>query len=244
LLPEAAPLRGAAPAVGGYLGALNSCTTRPEKNNVTKQTRRSADAAGGLLKSLLVLSRAVDEVLEKRAVEAATGGPLATSKVKVLRLLGEGGSQTSTRVARFLGVTKPAVSQIIDSMAQSRLVVRRRAKEDRREINLELTKLGRTKYQAIRRGQHNLLRSVLRSVKRGPKDWTGGLQGMAVALTHANDACGDFCLQCVAHPDGSCVLDCGDTECPFLQGISAEAACPTRGPARKQATKKLRKRSR
>ena len=40
-----------------------------------------------MLKSLMLVSRAVDEVLEKRAVESTTGGPLAVSKVKLLRLL-------------------------------------------------------------------------------------------------------------------------------------------------------------
>ncbi len=191
---------------------------------MAKKKTPSADSVGGMLKSLMLVSRAVDEVLEKRAVESATGGPLAVSKVKLLRLLGERGGQTSTRVARFLGVTKPAVSQIIDSMAQGRLVVRKRAKEDRREVNLELTKLGRSKFQAIRRGQRDVLRSVMRSVRRpGAKDLIAGLQQMAVALAQANGDADGFCLQCGAHSDGTCALN-GEAECTFLAGGCRETA--------------------
>ncbi len=104
-------------------------------------------------------------------------------------------------------------------MTHSRLVVRRRAKEDRRELYIELTKQGWAKYQAIRRQQRQVLRSAMQSAAHGgSRDLAKTLQEIAVALARVDGACKEFCLQCRAHPDGTCVLDGRDGDCQFLQG--------------------------
>ena len=101
---------------------------------------RDVDA---VLKAMLVLSRTVDHVLENCAVEGCGQREvLVVQGPNPASVGGSGGSQTATQVARFLGVSKPAVSQIINTMVRARLVVRRPAKEDRREVGLELTKKG------------------------------------------------------------------------------------------------------
>ena len=117
-------------------------------------------AVDALLKALLVQARTVDHILGRRAVESAVKESLSPSKVQILRLLGQRGVQTSSQIARFLGVTKPAVSQIVDTMVRDRLMVRRPAKSDRREVRLELTKKGMTAFQAVRRQQRHYLRSA------------------------------------------------------------------------------------
>ena len=65
-----------------------------------------------LLKSMLVISRTINHVLETRAIEV-TGEPLTYSKIQILRLLGQRGEQSSSQLARFLGVSKPAITQIV-----------------------------------------------------------------------------------------------------------------------------------
>ena len=172
----------------------------------------------GLLKALLVLARTVNHILDTRAVEAAVGEPLSPSKVQILRLLGQRGVQSSSRVAYYLGVSKPAVSQIIDSMAQDRLVVRKTAKHDRREVELRLTTKGREWYQAVRRQQRHLLRNALREHLAGSADrGVATLQDLAGAVARADKAFDNYCLQCGAHSDGSCVLLGGDADCRFLR---------------------------
>lgn len=202
----------------------------------------SAEQADGLLKALFVLSRTVDHVLETRAVEAAIHEPLSASKVQVLRLIGQRGSQTSSQVARFLGVTKPAVSQIVDALVRSKLVVRRPAKHDRREVGLELTKQGRTQFQAIRTEQRHMARAAVK-LAEGSKaaKWTELIQDVAGALARADRTFAEFCLQCGGHADGSCVLVGGDATCLFMQHAKA---APKRGrnttkkPSRAKAVKK------
>ena len=182
------------------------------------KTPAAVNTVDGLLKALLVLSRTVDHVLETRAVETAVKQPLSASKVQILRLLGEHGGQTSTQVARFLSVTKPAVTQMMDSMMRAKLVTRRIAKADRREVNLQLSKKGRDLYQAVRRTQRHHLRNALRQAPRQYADqWIEMLHELASALAHADQAFLDFCAQCGAHKDSTCVLVGGDAECLYLQ---------------------------
>jgi len=173
----------------------------------------------GLVKSMLVFSRTVDYVLETRAVREVSPKPLSGSKVQILRLLSQRGKQTSTQLARFLGVSKPAVSQIVEAMVHAKLLVRKAASQDRREVLLELTKTGKDQIKAIRRVQRQVVRNMVRnSVGKNSPAWSEMLIDMAAALAKADKAYEEFCLQCGAHEDGSCVLTGGDSECLFLEG--------------------------
>ena len=175
----------------------------------------------GFLKAMLVLCRTVDHVLEQQAVEVAVHERLSASKIQILRLLGQRGGQTATQVARFLGVSKPAVSQIIDTMVRSKVVVRRPAKDDRREVHLELTKKGRQTFHTVRRQQRHYVRAALRQLPRANSDrWMDILREMSGALARADSSFKHHCLQCGAHADDSCVLAGGNAQCSYLKHIA------------------------
>jgi len=187
-----------------------------------------------LYKALSVLSRTVGEVLETRAVEAATG-PLSLSKVQVLRLLAHRRNQSSSQVARFLNVSRPSVTQIIDALVESGLVSRRVATGDRREVVLNLTKQGRQGFQAVRRERRHLLRGALRSAGGAEVDaWITVLQKISSSLAHADRTFTHFCLQCGAHEDGSCVLIGGEADCLFLRHSASSAKRRRRGVGSKK----------
>lgn len=178
----------------------------------------SVKTIDGVLKAALVLSRTVDRVLETRAVETGFGKTLSPSKIQIIRLLGQCGAQRSTQVARFLGVSKPAVTQIVDSMVAEKLVSRKTAKGDRRAINLTLGKKGRELFQVVRRRQRHYVRTALRDSANGKADeWVKVLHEMSDRIARADRAFEHFCAQCGAHEDGTCVLVGGDAACPFLR---------------------------
>ena len=171
-----------------------------------------------LLKALLVLNRSVDYVLETQAVATAVDMRLSASKVQVLRLLGQRGPQTSTQVARFLSVSRPAVTQIVDALVRAKLVARRATKHDRREVRLELIKAGQQCIGAIRRRQQHILRTAfceLGGRERDVERWILMLSDFNNALARADKTFGDFCLQCGAYEDGTCVLVGGEAECLY-----------------------------
>lgn len=191
-----------------------------------------------LLKTLLLLSRMTDQVLETSAVQTAVRQPLSASKVQILRLLGTRGGKTATQTARFLGVSKPAVTQIVDAMIRAKLLTRRVAKVDRREVLLQLTKDGRNAHQAIRRRQRELIRlTILRSKDRNAKNWSDTLWTIANALSQADRTFQHFCLQCEAHSDGRCILNGDSVPCPYqTHGRSDDAAVKVRKTGRKART--------
>ena len=169
------------------------------------------------LKALLVVSRTTQQILETSAVESAVGKSMSSSKVQILRLLGTRGAQMASQVARFLGVSKPAVTQIIDTMVKSKLVSRKVARESRREVSLTLTANGTKQFRAIQARQRHLLRISARSAPRkNIQSWIETLWAISESITQADKSFKHVCLQCGAHEDGSCVLKGGGVDCLFL----------------------------
>ena len=194
---------------------------------MAKKAPSSTSSVDQMAKAMLVLGRTIDYVLESRAVEMATDKPLSTSKVQVLRLLAQRTGQTSSQVARYLGVSKPAVSQIIDAMVRTKLVTRKTSKHDRREVNLGLTDKGKNINKRVRHQQRHYIRTAMRSLNTSTTNrWISTLSEIAVALGEADQAFQDHCMQCGGHEDGTCVLVGGDAKCHFLsyQPRTAKAA--------------------
>jgi len=189
-------------------------------------------AIDDLLKVLFAQSRTVEQVLANSAARVG-GRPLSATKQQILGLLLQRGHQRATQIALFLGVSKPAVTQIIDAMIQERLVSRRRAGTDRREVELRLTSAGRGLIQRIRNRQRHYLRNALRNLppRRGA-EWNTVLREVTQALAQADEAFEYFCLQCGAHEDGTCVLDGGHHVCRFLE--RSNRAASAKAPRTKQ----------
>lgn len=176
----------------------------------------STDVLDVLQKALLVLSRTVDEVLEKQAVRLSKDRRITSTKLQILRLLSVHGTQTSTQIARFLGVTKPAVTQIINAMESSKLVIRQPTKKDHRRVPVKLTKRGANEYRGIHRRQRTILRATLKSAKIGNvKKSAESLMKLSRALVESGSGIDEFCLQCSVHSDSSCVLPRSSKNCEF-----------------------------
>ncbi len=171
-----------------------------------------------MLKAMLVFTRTVDNVLESRAVGAAVKERLSGSRVQILRLLARKGPQTSTAVARYLGVSKPAVTQIVDSMMRSKLLARRTPKTDRREVQHLMTKRGETVAASIRKSQHGYTRNALKKCSgREVNSWIEILNKLSASLAQTDKSLKHFCAQCSAFSDDSCVLECDGCECQYQQ---------------------------
>lgn len=176
----------------------------------------TSERTDGLLRALMVLARTVSHVLETRVIES-TDEPLSGSKLQLLHLLGQRGAQSPTQIARFLGVSKPAVTQAVDAMMALGFLRRQASREDRRGFNLTLTTRGKELFDQVREEQRHLVRNALREPNIDPDVWLNVLQEMSVSLAKSDRAFKDFCLQCGAYADGGCVLVGGDATCLFLQ---------------------------
>jgi len=196
---------------------------------MARDRRLSTREADELLKSVLLFSRTVGEVLEKRAVERG-GRRLSHSQVQILRLLDRGEIRRSTHIARFLGTSKPAVTQMVDALAAEGLLSRARDRHDRRNILLSLRPRGRQCLRNVQDEQRQIIRSAVRHSGEGDvAAWTRALRDLTRALAAADRAFGRFCLQCGAYADGSCVLVGGGASCPLAaQGRRRRAGAVNR----------------
>jgi DNA-binding MarR family transcriptional regulator len=160
--------------------------------------------------------------------------PLSKSKVQVLRLLGHRGGQTSTHVARFLGVSKPAVTQIVDALVRHKLVARKTAKQDRRGVDLSLTPKGKLLLKRVIERQRQSVQGAMKKASRAhAEQMVKAMQDLAGDLARADKDFQHFCLQCGAHPDGTCILTGGIADCLFLEQEEDMALIRRRRPARR-----------
>lgn len=179
--------------------------------------RIAARDTKGLLKSLMVISRLVEQVLESRPIEVSDL-PLTKSKVQVLRLLSQRGPQAVSQVARHLGVSRPAVSQVVDNLERDALVKRTASKKDGRGVDISLTRKGKEADEGVAREQAQIIRSVIRDVSAEEAgDWVATLERITTAIAQANQEFRQFCLQCGAYSDDSCILVGGNCDCPYLR---------------------------
>jgi len=178
----------------------------------------SADTVDEFYKSLSVLSRAVNHILQNRAVEETLGAGVSYSKVQVLRLLSRRGGQTSSQIARFLGIRRPSVSQITEALERIGWITSRVGDHDGRESIHELSDEGQRKFFMVRRQQRHLLRNTMMLADESDvQGWSGTLHTIAGLLARSDRAFKDYCLHCGAHADGTCVLIGGEADCAFLR---------------------------
>jgi DNA-binding MarR family transcriptional regulator len=179
-----------------------------------KPTTQSTDR---LLRSLLVLSRAVEELLGfQGAGRISLRDGVTSNMLRSLCFLDQQGDQTATRIARFLKVSPGAITQLADSLETSGMIRRLRTGKDRRVVYLSLTTPGREFVRFVRKDQRHVLQSAHRGMTSTNVDqWTATLDEISSALSGAERTFEDLCLQCGAYADGTCVLDGGSAACKF-----------------------------
>ena len=67
--------------------------------------------------------------------------------------------------------------------------------------------------------------------------WADAFHEFASALARADSVCEEFCLQCGAHADTTCVLSGGGAECPYLKNAASSPRKPSR-ESRKSRSRK------
>ncbi|MFJ1974552.1 MarR family winged helix-turn-helix transcriptional regulator [Streptomyces sp. NPDC087903] len=95
------------------------------------------------------------------------------------------------RLAEFLAVTGPAVSQMVDELVKGGLVRRGRDPHDRRRYALEVTDLGREKLGVVARAVDSLAADVAMMLGPGGEDELRSLLGKLLAETHSGPATSD-----------------------------------------------------
>lgn len=193
-----------------------------------------------IVKSLSLLARVTERVLEDHAVSAANGASINGSKLHILKLLSHRGMQSTGQVARFLSISAPGVTQLANALVRSKLIMRKPDPRDRRTTFLALTPAGKKLVSSIESQQRKLIRTALKNAGiPNPARWMECVQSLTTGLAQCDPSIHEqFCLQCGAHLDGTCVLNGGDV-CNFIASSAAqEARLQSKSPRRRKATRR------
>lgn len=113
------------------------------KTECSEEERASADEVVAKLYRLLMRAHEFDA----RPREFGTGAVLSRAEIHTVQAVGHAGETNMTELARALGVTKGAVSQMVARLAEKGLVEKRTNPRSAREVMLVLTPLGRLGYE-------------------------------------------------------------------------------------------------
>lgn len=85
--------------------------------------------------------------LDSKALDFGTGDLLFPSEIHVVEIIGKNHGNTVNEICQKLGVTKGAVSQIVDKLSKKGLVAKQRNPDFYKEIMLSLTAKGRKAFK-------------------------------------------------------------------------------------------------
>jgi len=169
-----------------------------------------------LLQDLMLLARAAQLVLQEEVLESLGEAAVGPTKMSLLRLLHRTRKQSVNDLARFLGQTKAAASQNIDSLVRAGMVRRTPDKIDRRCVWISLTPRGTrilNKAEALQK--RALKRAVLRMPKAGLKKTSHAMRSFANAILSSSESKANSCLQCCAYNTAGCVYEDGSWRCQY-----------------------------
>lgn len=169
-----------------------------------------------LLQDLMMLTRAAQLVLQEEVLETLREPALGATKMNLLRLLRRRRRQSVNDLARFLGQTKAAASQNIDSLVKADLVRREQDNVDRRCVWISLTPRGsRILKKAETRQQQALQRAINGLSKTSLQRTSKAMRTLANSLLSSSEGKSDNCLQCCAYNTAGCLYDSGDWSCQY-----------------------------
>ncbi len=100
--------------------------------------------------NLFVIALNKFTALEKMARDFGTGDKLFPSEIHVVEAIGKHPSINMTGLASVLGISKPAVTQIVGKVVKKKLVERYNGQGNLKEVLLRLTKRGQIAFHGHR----------------------------------------------------------------------------------------------
>lgn len=151
------------------------CRPAPEGSGVCKaalvpsETDHAgvADADAELIDAFVVASRALVGIVARSL--AGAGQDVTLPQYRALVILSTEGPQRIIDLATHLGVTASTASRMIDRLVRKRLVRRRRAKEDRRSLRIDLTESGRDVVDETSRRRRIEIERIMKEMPAGSR---------------------------------------------------------------------------
>lgn len=177
-----------------------------------------SDEVERFLRGAHIFASSVKRVLEERLLGSVCDGKLSFAHLNVLKLLSR--EQEVLHVgglARFLDISNPAASKLVERLRSMRLITRRADPNDRRAARLTLTAAGEALIARYEASKSEATRRMLASFAPDERAQLGPLLERAAAaiLAQANTPRVNVCMECGAYYPGECLLEQIDLSCAY-----------------------------
>ncbi|MET7457891.1 MarR family winged helix-turn-helix transcriptional regulator [Streptomyces sp. NPDC005574] len=176
-------------AVAGRDARLTAVLTPEERTRLDALLGRLLpESARPLVRGTEYLVAQAHHRLRRHGDDKLAGTGLRVRHYGPLSALDTFGPCSQQRLAEYLAVTGPAVSQMVDELVRGGLVRRGRDPRDRRRYALELTGPGRDELRAVAGAVDSLAADVAAMLGPGGEDELRSLLGKLLAETHSGPA--------------------------------------------------------
>ena len=155
--------------------------TKEQKQGLTKERLQEADR---LLQEVFGIARKLDEIKVFHNILPFNNTELQFMKVIVLAEE-EGKRVISSDIARSLGITRSAVSQMVKKLEEQNVIVRIPAENDKKSSHVVLSKGARAAYECVKDYMNAFTCQIVDRV--GVEEITGFIAGMNRFIDIFND---------------------------------------------------------
>jgi DNA-binding MarR family transcriptional regulator len=164
-----------------------------------------AAAVRDLVASATIFASTVNDLMEER-LQAVAGGRVTFAQLKVLTLVGRTEAPSVSDIASFLGISTAAASKTVDRLVRAGFLARTAATDDRRTVELSLTRNGARLVSRYEAEADEALSRTLRQASPGEARRTASLlDRLSLMLIEATDGNG-ACFRCGIHFRANCLL--------------------------------------
>jgi DNA-binding MarR family transcriptional regulator len=175
-----------------------------------------------------IFSTAVRDILEARYLKEVFPQGLTRGQFHLLKLIARQDGHPVRRMAEFLGVSPPAVTQNVDKLERLGLLTRERDPKDRRGIILTVSPLGSEVVHRYESLKTERLAPVLGQIEPEEIETLARLmQRFSVLLFKQEELQDEFCLRCAAYSEDNCPVGHVVGGCPQEKLRLEEGSRPT-----------------
>ncbi len=135
--------------------------------------------------SVIYWTGVLEEKFNAAFVERMQAGKVVISRWRTLSVLSEKGGLTIGELAHYTRIERSALSHLLQQMEKENLVVRTQASQDKRNIHVHLTKIGRETFLVMLPVRREILRQAARNI---PGQQMAALRSTVQSLVEGLDA--------------------------------------------------------
>jgi DNA-binding MarR family transcriptional regulator len=99
--------------------------------------------------------------IEQKALQSGTFKDLSVTEIHTIEAIGMYGTKTMSEVAGILGITVGTLTTAINHLVRKEYVIRKKSEEDRRVVQISLTRKGKLAFRVHEKFHADMVRAII-----------------------------------------------------------------------------------